>query len=242
MDDVITAHAIRKAFRERTVLSELDLVVPRGALYGLVGPNGAGKSTLIKILCGLLPADGGEVRVLGWPVPSVRVQGQIGYMPQEPALYPDLSVVGNLRFFGALYDLGRRQRRRRIGEVLELVELEDRRRQKVGTLSGGMQRRASLAVSLLHKPRLLMLDEPTVGVEPRLRDTFWDHFGDLVKEDATMLISTHHMPEAERCSTVGLLAQGRLFREAAPGALLEETGTATFEEAFTVLTQEGVKP
>jgi len=208
-------------------------------LYGLVGPNGAGKTTLIKILCGLLSADGGEVRVLGWPVPSVRVQGQIGYMPQEPALYPDLSVAGNLRFFGSLYDLGRRQRRRRIGEVLELVELDDRQAQKVGTLSGGMQRRASLAASLLHKPRLLMLDEPTVGVEPRLRDTFWDHFRGLVEEDVTMLVTTHHMPEAERCSTVGLLAHGRLVREAPPEVLLEETGSATFEEAFTALTLEG---
>lgn len=238
VERVLEATGLKKAFRQRQALAGLDLSVPRGQVYGLVGPNGAGKTTLIRILCGLLRPDAGQVHVLGWRVPSARIQAQIGYMPQEIALYEDLSVMQNLRFFGELYDLPRTQIRERAEELLALVELSDRAEQRVGSLSGGMQRRASLAVSLLHKPRLLFLDEPTAGVDPRLRRSFWDHFFALAEEDVALIVTTHLMEEAERCHVVGLLSRGRLLAEGTPQQLMTQSGTSDLESAFIAL-EEG---
>ena len=237
-EEVVRAEGIEKSFRGRTALGGLDLSVRQGELYGLVGPNGAGKTTLIRILCGLLRPDAGKATVLGWRVPNFRIRSQIGYMPQEVALYPDLSVIQNLAFFAELYDLPKDQLRERAGELLDLVELADRRDQRVGTLSGGMQRRVSLAVSLLHKPRLLFLDEPSVGVDPRLRRSLWDHFSLLASQDVSLVVTTHLLEEASRCHVVGFLSQGRLFAEGAPADLLRRTQAASLEEAFTRLEEE----
>ncbi|MGC9530105.1 MAG: ABC transporter ATP-binding protein [Candidatus Bipolaricaulaceae bacterium] len=232
---VVRAAGLVKQFDGRSALDGLDLSVARGQLYGLVGPNGAGKTTLIRVLCGLLRADQGEAHVLGWSVPNFRIQSQIGYMPQEVALFPDLTVAGNLHFFGGLYDLPRRQLQARADDLLEPIQLTDRRRQKVGTLSGGMQRRVSLAVALLHKPQLLFLDEPTVGVDPQLRQTFWDHFADLTRREGTLIITTHIMDEAAHCHLVGFLSRGRLLAQGTPEELLAAAGTASLEEAFAAL-------
>lgn len=235
MEEVVLARDLVKRFRERTALAGLNLSVKQGQLYGLVGPNGAGKTTLIRILCGLLRPTEGEAHVLGWRVPNFRIQSQLGYMPQETALYPDLTVMQNLEFFGELYDLPRDQLRDRAESLLKLVGLQDRRNQSGGTLSGGMQRRVSLAISLLHKPRLLFLDEPTVGIDPRLRGALWEHFDQLTGSDVTLLVTTHLMEEAARCHVVGLLSDGRLLAEGTLEELLEGTKTGSLEEAFTVL-------
>jgi ABC-2 type transport system ATP-binding protein len=232
---IVRAQNLVKRYKERVALRGLSLAIEQGQFYGLVGPNGAGKTTLIRILCGLLKPDEGEAEVLGWRVPNFRIKSQLGYMPQETALYPDLTVMQNLRFFGELYDLPRDQLQERAEALLELVQLQDYRDQSVGTLSGGMQRRASLAVALLHKPPLLLLDEPTVGVDPLLRNILWEHFQQLIQEKVTLLITTHLMEEAARCQKIGFLNEGCLLAEGTPEEFLARTGAQTLEEAFSAL-------
>ncbi len=235
MEEVIRASGLVKRFKQRTALDGLSLSVKQGELYGLVGPNGAGKTTLIRTLCGLLRPNAGEAHLLGWRVPSFRVQSQLGYMPQDFAVYDDLTVMQTLLFFGRLYDLSRQNIRARADELLELVQLTDRRDQRVGTLSGGMRRRVSLAVSLIHKPRLLFLDEPTAGVDPKLRRNFWDYFNQLASQDVTLVVTTHLIEEAARCHVIGFLIQGRLLVQAPPQEILNQTGAQSLDEAFLVL-------
>ncbi len=234
-ETVVRATGLTKSFARRTALGGLNLSVSQGQLYGLAGPNGAGKTTLIRILCGLLKPDAGEAHLLGWQMPSVRVQSQLGYMPQDVAVYDDLTVLQNLEFFGGLYDLSRKQVRQRAEELLDLVALSDRRDQRTATLSGGMRRRVSLAVSLLHKPRLAFLDEPTAGVDPLLRRNFWDHFNRLAEQGVTLIVTTHLVEEALRCHVVGFLNQGQLMIEGSPDEILRQTGTDTLDDAFIEL-------
>jgi ABC-2 type transport system ATP-binding protein len=160
-------------------------------------------------------------------------------MPQEFAVYDDLSVLQNLEYFGALYGLTRRQVRDRADELLELVQLTDRKRQRVGTLSGGMRRRVSLTIGLLHKPRLAFLDEPTAGVDPKLRRSFWDYFNRLSEQDVTLVVTTHLVEEALRCHVVGFLNAGRLMTEGTPDEILTETGAANLDDAFIALQEQG---
>ena len=235
MEEVIRASGLVKRFKRRTALDGLSLSIKQGELYGLVGPNGAGKTTLIRTLCGLLRPDEGEAHLLGWRVPSFRIQSQLGYMPQDFAVYDDLTVMQTLLFFGRLYDLSRQNTKARADELLELVQLTDRRDQRVGTLSGGMRRRVSLAVSLIHKPRLLFLDEPTAGVDPKLRRSFWDYFNQLAGQDVTLVVTTHLIEEAARCGVIGFLMRGRLLVQAPPQEILSQTGTDSLDDAFLVL-------
>lgn len=223
----IEVHDLVKTFGPVRALDGLDLVVPPGELYGLVGPNASGKTTLIRLLNALERPTAGTARVLG-ARPGERAR-EVGYLPQEEALYPDLSVRENLHFFAGLY--GQREAGRE-KEVLELVRLWGDRNRAVGDLSGGTRRRASLAVALVHRPRLLFLDEPTVGVDPLLRREFWEHFRSLAREGSALLITTHHLEEARRCDRVGLLWRGRLLHEGTPSALLREAGVETLEDAF----------
>jgi len=238
-EQIIRAKGLFKRFGQRTALNGLDFAVTQGQLYGLAGPNGAGKTTLIRTLCGLLRPDEGEVDLLGWRMPSARVLSQLGYMPQDYAVYDDLSVMQNLEFFGELYDLRRKQVQERANELLELVELSDRKTQRVATLSGGMRRRVSLAISLLHKPRLAFLDEPTAGVDPKLRRTFWDYFNRLAEQDITLVVTTHLVDEALRCHVVGFLNAGRLLTQGTPDEILTETGTSNLDDAFIALQERG---
>ena len=238
-EQVIHAEGLRKMFGKRAALDGLSLSVAQGQLYGLAGPNGAGKTTLIRTLCGLLRPDEGEANLLGWRMPSTRVRSQLGYMPQDFAVYDDLSVMQNLEFFGRLYSLRRAQVRDRANELLDLVELTDRARERVGTLSGGMRRRVSLAISLLHKPRLAFLDEPTAGVDPKLRRSFWDYFNRLAEQDVTLLVTTHLVEEAQRCHVVGFLMAGRLLTEGGPDEILAQTETTNLDDAFIVLQERG---
>jgi ABC-2 type transport system ATP-binding protein len=188
----------------------------------LLGPNGAGKTTTIAIICGLLKADGGEVRVDGQPGGSLEAKAAIGYVPQDLALYPDLSARENLRFFGQLYALGGERLERRITEALTLVGLADRGKERVGTYSGGMKRRANIAAGLLHEPRLLILDEPTVGVDPQSRHAILETVAGL---GIAVLYTTHYMEEAANiCQRVGIIDDGRLIAEGTPSGLIGRYG------------------
>ena len=236
---VIQADGLTKRFGHRTALDNLSFAVQQGQLYGLAGPNGAGKTTLIRTLCGLLRPDHGTATLLGWQMPSARVRSQLGYMPQDYAVYNDLSVMQNLEFFGKLYNLRRGQVRQRADELLDLVQLSDRKKDRVGSFSGGMRRRVSLAISLLHKPRLAFLDEPTAGVDPKLRRSFWDYFNGLADQGVTLVVTTHLVEEALRCHVVGFLMDGSLMTEGTPADILSQTGTTNLDDAFIELQEKG---
>jgi ABC-2 type transport system ATP-binding protein len=216
-------------------LDGLSFSVRSGELYGLIGPNGAGKTTSIRILTGLQRATSGQVSVLGYQPFDPDVRPLIGYMPQETALYLDLTVRENLELFGSLYDMTKKSLSSRVSELLDFVNLSDRADTVITQLSGGMQHRASLAAALLPKPKLLVLDEPTVGVDPELRATFWARFADMLREGTTIIITTHYMDEAMRCERVGLVNHGRLIAEDAPADLVKHAGVKTLEEAFLAL-------
>ena len=234
-EQVVRAEGLRKLFGKYAALDGLSLSVPQGQLYGLAGPNGAGKTTLIRTLCGLLRPDEGASYLLGWRMPNTRVRSQLGYMPQDFAVYDDLSVMQNLEFFGELYGLRRAHVLGRANELLDLVQLNDRKQQRVGTLSGGMRRRVSLAISLLHKPRLAFLDEPTAGVDPKLRRSFWDYFSALAEQSVTLVVTTHLVDEAQRCHVVGFLMAGRLLTQGTPSDILAQTQTTNLDDAFIAL-------
>jgi len=219
-----------KSFGTMRALDGITLRVKAGEIYGLLGPNGSGKTTLIRAIVGLVAPDSGTVTVLGSRMPNLDILGSVGYMTQAAALYPDISVEENLRFFAAISGADSN-----VDEVLKVVELEQRRNSVVATLSGGMRQRCSLACALVHRPRLLLLDEPTVGVDPQLRVQFWDHFRQLAAAGTTILISSHVMDEAERCQRLGLIRFGKLLGEGTPNEVRAAAGTNNLEEAFLKL-------
>ena len=221
----ITVDGLRKTYGAFEALRGVDLGVPEGAVYGLLGPNGAGKSTLIKALVGALRPSSGTVRVLGLDPLRQRAElrERIGYMPQGAALYEDLSARDNVAFFGAAHES--RGLRERVAQVLEFTDLAGRADDPVHTFSGGMKRRVSLACALVHKPRVLFLDEPTAAVDPGLRARFWSTFRRLADEGATLFVSTHLMDEAMLCDEVAVLRAGRVMAHDAPDRLLERGST-----------------
>lgn len=233
--NAIKTHKLIKRFGKFTAVSSLDLTVGEGECYGLIGPNGSGKTTTIKILCGLLHATSGTAEVLGKKIPCKSVLGDIGYMPQETAVYLDNTVHENLFLFGEIYGLSKERIMEREAELLEFVDLSGWRNSLASTLSGGMKHRLSLACTLIHEPRLLFLDEPTVGVDPELRETFWNYFEEMEKKGITVVITTHYMDEANHCSKVGLIRQGKIIAEGKPDALKKETGTESLEDAYLIL-------
>ena len=221
----ISARSIVKSFGPLRVLDDLTVDIPSGVTYCLLGPNGSGKTTFIRAIVRLLKLDGGELTVLGTPVSAVdSIYSQIGYMTQHKALYPDLTLQENLEFYAGLYGIERRKRDERIAELLEMVALSAHRSRLAGTLSGGMYQRLSLACTLIHEPKLLLLDEPTVGVDPRLRQTFWKYFERLTGEGKTVLITTHLMDEAEKCQIVGYMKAGRMAAQGSPEEILRLAG------------------
>ena len=234
----VEARGVRKRFGEVTALDGLTLSISAGEIYGLLGPNGSGKTTFIRTLAGLVRPDDGAVLVFGATPRSAVASGGVGYMTQAAALYADLSVEENLRFFAALE--GVPDVAGRIDDALRHVELLDRRGTIVGSLSGGMKTRVSLAATLLHQPKLLLLDEPTVGVDPALRHEFWEHFRSLAGGGVTILVSSHVMDEASRCDRLGLIRGGRLLAEGTSTELIRRAGTADLESAFLVLSQAPV--
>jgi ABC-2 type transport system ATP-binding protein len=221
---------VSKSFGEIKALDGVTLRVKQGEIYGLLGPNGAGKTTLIRAFVGLVEPSGGTVTVLGQRMPNVGVLRNVGYMTQQAALYPGLSVEENVRFFGAINGA-----EEGVKEALELVDLFDRRTSVVATLSGGMRQRCSLACALVHKPQLLLLDEPTVGVDPQLRVQFWESFRRMAAAGTTIVVSSHVMDEAERCQRLGLVQYGRLLAEGTPGEIRTLGGSQNLEEAFLAI-------
>jgi ABC-2 type transport system ATP-binding protein len=229
----VQAKGVRKRFGPIEALGGLDLEVRAGEIYGLLGPNGSGKTTFIRCLAGLVRPDAGEITVLGRAPREAVAAGRVGYMTQAAALYGDLSVMENLSFFARLEDV--EQASDRIEDALRTVDLLDRKRSTVSTLSGGMRQRVSLAAALLHQPDLLLLDEPTVGVDPVLRQEFWTHFRALASKGVTILVSSHVMDEASRCDRLGLIRAGRVLAEGSADELTRRAGTQDLETAFLKL-------
>ncbi len=233
---------LSKSFGDVRALRRLTLLVPRGQTFGLLGPNGAGKTTAIRVWLGLTAPDEGTAYVLGRRIPPREVLPRIGYMPQDVAVYPDLTVDENLALFGRLVGMDAEAIEDRTEAVLELVGIAPRRHDLVSTLSGGMRRRTSLAAALLHDPDLLLLDEPTVGVDPELRAAFWTYFGELTARGKTVVITTHYMEEASRCDRVALLHHGRLLAHGPPGAIKERTRASNLDDAFLALVRGAGEP
>ena len=230
----VMVRGLRKEYGEIKAVDGLDLSIPSGCIYGLIGPNGSGKTTTIRMLMGLVRPTGGTAEMLGHAIPIKGKGLKVSYMPQETALYPDLTVSENVQLFSELYGLGPELMRSREEEVLKVVGLLERKDDLVGHLSGGMQHRTSLACAMVNDPQLMFLDEPTVGVDPELRAGFWEHFNLLKKEGRTVVLTTHYMDEACRCDIVGMMHKGHLIAEGAPGELLKQTGRDNLEDAFLV--------
>ena len=229
-DNAVAVDRVSKSFGSLKALDGVSLEVRSGEIYGLLGPNGSGKTTLIRMLVGLILPDSGSVRVLGTRMPDVGILGKVGYMTQQAALYPDLSVEENVRFFAAVNDA-----ESGVEEALRFVELWDRRASVITELSGGMRQRASLACAIVHGPRLLLLDEPTVGLDPQLRIQFWDGFRLMTRGGISIVVSSHVMDEAERCDRLGLVRFGRLLAEGTVAELKQQAGTDDLEQAFLTL-------
>ena len=229
----VEVDGVVKNFGRLRALDGVRLGVRHGEVFGLLGPNGSGKTTLIRCLVGLVVPDAGTVTVLGRRLPDLGVLSRVGYMTQAAALYPDLSVLENLRFFAAISG-----GERHVNHALEFVELADRRDSVVATLSGGMRTRASLACAMVHRPELLLLDEPTVGIDPQLRAQLWDRFREMTAAGATIIVSSHVMDEAARCDRLGLIRLGRLLAEGSVTELLAMARTDRLEDAFLTLSQD----
>jgi ABC-2 type transport system ATP-binding protein len=219
--DVVQTSRLTKRFGSLVAVDHVDLSVKAGEIFGFLGPNGAGKTTTVRILCGLMTPTSGKAVVVGYDVAREpeEVKQRIGYMPQSYGLYDDLTVEENLDFFGSVYRVLSEEKRKRADDVLQLVRLEEVRKQFAGQLSGGMKRRLSLAVALVHNPELLILDEPTAGIDPPLRRIFWEYFRKLNKLGVTFFINTHYMDEAELCDRLALISYGRLVAVGTPTEL-----------------------
>jgi len=228
---VETKNLIKK-FGAFTAVNNLNLKVRKGEIYGLLGPNGAGKTTTIKMLCNLLAITSGEAHVLERKIPDKSISPSIGYMPQETALYLALTVHQNMEFYGELFGLDKDKIKEKEKTLLKFIDLEKWRDALVVNLSSGMKHRVSLACALMHEPELLFLDEPTIGIDPELRASFWEYFGELKDRRITILITTHYMDEARHCDRIGLMREGRLIAEGTPKELLQMTKTESLEDAF----------
>jgi ABC-2 type transport system ATP-binding protein len=224
---VLDARGLRKSFGELVAVDGVDLTIHSGETYGLLGPNGAGKTTTISMIAGLLERDAGEVVVAGEKMStrSVRAKAAIGLVPQEVAVYPDLTGSENLVFFGRLYGMSGPELQKRVAEVLEVIGLTDRSGDKTGEYSGGMRRRLNIGIGLLHQPQLLILDEPTVGVDPQSRNAILESVEQLSREGMAVLYTTHYMEEAERlCDRVAIIDQGEVKAEGTRRELVSMVG------------------
>ncbi|WP_347549657.1 ABC transporter ATP-binding protein [Pseudalkalibacillus hwajinpoensis] len=215
-----------------TILNHIQLSLKKGEIFGLLGPSGSGKTTFIKLLCGIDEASEGTVRVFDELMPALHLMKRIGYMAQSDALYTELTAKENLEFFASLSGVKRLQLKERIRSVMQLVDLEQDIHKKVEQYSGGMKRRLSLAIALLHQPDILLLDEPTVGIDPALRQRIWSTFEDLRRKGVLILVTTHVMDEAERCSRLGMIRNGRLIAVGTPEEIKARTESHTIEQAF----------
>lgn len=227
-DWAIDVHGLTKRFGERVVVDDLAIRVPRGEICGFLGPNGSGKTTTIRMLCGLLSPDAGEGHCLGWDIRSQaeRIRRRVGYMTQRFGLYEDLSLQENLDFVARAYGMPRRADA--VRAAIDRLGLGTRRHQLAGTLSGGWKQRLALAACMLHEPRLLLLDEPTAGVDPKARRDFWQEIHALAGQGLTVLVSTHYMDEAERCHRLAYISYGRLLAAGTAEEVVAASGLRTW--------------
>lgn len=233
-EPAIKAENLTRMYGEQAAVEDLSMVVPRGAIFGFIGPSGSGKTSTVRMLTGIHRPTSGKVTVLGEDPTrfSQTMRARIGYMPQLFVLYPELTVWENLNFSASLYGMPLR-RHKRMNEVLEFVELQDDKNKLARDISGGMQRRLTLAATLIHRPELLFLDEPTAGVDPVLRRKFWDHFQDLNEDGRTLFVTTQYVSEASYCDLVGVLNGGRLLMVETPDGLRQRAYGGDIVELVT---------
>jgi ABC-2 type transport system ATP-binding protein len=222
-------HGVTKKFGARTVVNDIAMQVRPGEIYGFLGPNGSGKTTFLRMLCGLLKADGGEGSCLGFDfrTQSAEIKKHVGYMTQKFSFYEDLTIEENLDFIARLYEIP--QRPAAVEKSLERLGMVERRKQLAGTLSGGWKQRLALSACLIHEPQLLLLDEPTAGVDPKARREFWDEIHQLAAGGLTVLITTHYMDEAERCHRLAYIAYGNLLASGTIEDVLKTAALVTWE-------------
>ncbi|EKO3454535.1 ABC transporter ATP-binding protein [Vibrio fluvialis] len=230
-DLAIHAQNVMKKFGDFTVIEGINLSVPKGSIYGFLGPNGCGKSTTIRVLTGLLSPTEGQVNVLGLDIPrqSEALRLKIGYMTQKFSLYDDLSVQENLQFIGQIFGMNRKELNARTDEQLKTYGLDERRKQRVGGMSGGQKQRLALAAATMHRPELLFLDEPTSAVDPENRREFWEQLFDLSSQGTTILVTTHYMDEAERCHRLAIMEAGEIRADDEPEKLMQQMGVTVVE-------------
>ena len=229
---LIEVNNVSKAFKKQQVLSGIGLHIYEKEIFGLIGPSGSGKTTLIRLIIGAISSDEGSIHVMEHKVPDLSILDNIGYMPQNDALYDDLSGMDHLIFFGGMYHMKKTELRNRAEEVLNLVELGHDSKKKVGFYSGGMRKRLSLAIALLHNPKVLILDEPTVGIDPMLRKKIWEEFEHQKQMGKTIIVTTHVMDEAVRCDRLALIYQGGIIACDTVTQLLDRTQNKSIEELF----------
>jgi len=225
----IKVEGLTKRFGDKAVVDHFSMEVPKGTIYGFLGPNGSGKTTTIRMICGLLTPDEGKGVVLGHDIltEAELIKRQVGYMTQKFSLYEDLSIEENLDFVARMYEMP--DRKRRVADALSNLGLTSHKSQLAGTLSGGWKQRLALAACLIHEPKLLLLDEPTAGVDPGARRDFWDHIHELAHQGITVLVSTHYMDEAERCHALAYIAYGKLLAHGTIREVIDQAKLATWE-------------
>lgn len=228
----IQVTAIHKRFGTQEILHDIHLQIQPAEIFGLLGPSGSGKTTLVRLITGIDTATAGEVLVLGEQMPNLDMFNRIGYMAQADALYTELTAKENLEFFAALFGLYGAERKKRIRDCMELVNLTAHLNKQVSAYSGGMKRRLSLAIALIHQPAILILDEPTVGIDPVLRQSIWNELRTLCDRGTTIIVTTHVMDEADKCDRLGMIREGRLIASGTPTELIQAVGQNSLEEAF----------
>ncbi|PNZ27686.1 ABC transporter ATP-binding protein [Staphylococcus petrasii] len=231
-ESIASLHEAVKTYGKHKVLNQISLNIHKGELLGLIGPSGCGKTTTIKCLLGMEKLDSGSTEIFNKKMPNRKILNKIGYMGQTDALYETLTAYENLEFFGHLAGLKGQQLENNIQESMKLVDLKDALNKKVANFSGGMKRRLSLAITLLAQPNLVILDEPTVGIDPKLRNQIWGQLKNMTKEGKSVIVTTHVMDEAERCDKVGLIIEGQLFALDSPDQLKKQFNVNKIEEVF----------
>lgn len=232
MTATILVNEVSKSFGKKVVLNNISLSVEAGQIYGLIGPSGSGKTTLVKQIVGMDYPSNGDIRVLDTKVPNLSLLQKIGYMAQADALYNDLTGEENLAFFSSLFKLNKNKQKERINYAATLVNLTSDLKKKVEAYSGGMKRRLSLAVALIQDPEVLILDEPTVGIDPELRQSIWKELYRLKESGKTILVTTHVMDEAEKCDYLAMVREGEILTSGSPAELKAQYGISSLEEVF----------
>lgn len=223
---------VNKSFGKKQILFDLNLEINYSEILGLLGPSGSGKSTLVKMIAGIDIPTSGTVYLLNKKMPNLSLMNKIGYMAQSDALYNELSAEENIKFFASMYKLPKDKLTQRIADVADLVNLSDHLKKQVKQYSGGMKRRLSLAIALIHEPPILILDEPTVGIDPVLRKSIWNELYKLKDDGTTIIVTTHVMDEVEKCNSLGMIRDGKLIASGSPAEIKKASNSNTIEEAF----------